>query len=169
MSLIAGLKCFVSYAHDPITIQVNSLLMRGLENTEVYNIICDSLSIVPRPNNGTLRLPLKPIGLHSDDPNPADDDPADFSADAEHKASLTAPALSSVSTSADEPSVVPVKPVISNGEDVDQVSNGEEGKEELSDWWAYVISKIEAAKAWAAGITTKFHKGTNEPTKESGP
>lgn len=36
------------------------------ENTEVYNLLCDSLEIEPRPNNGTLRLPLKPIGLHSD-------------------------------------------------------------------------------------------------------
>ncbi|KAH0536002.1 hypothetical protein FGG08_007101 [Glutinoglossum americanum] len=36
------------------------------QNIEVYNIVCDSLFITPRPNNGTLRLPLKPIGLHSD-------------------------------------------------------------------------------------------------------
>ncbi|KAL8651014.1 MAG: hypothetical protein Q9226_004897 [Calogaya cf. arnoldii] len=36
------------------------------QNTEVYNIICDSLSVTPRPNNGTLRLPLRPAGLHSD-------------------------------------------------------------------------------------------------------
>jgi hypothetical protein len=35
-----------------------------LENTEVYNIICDSLNLEPRPNNGTLRLPLRPVGLH---------------------------------------------------------------------------------------------------------
>ncbi|KAI9694396.1 MAG: hypothetical protein M1822_000012 [Bathelium mastoideum] len=37
-----------------------------LQNTEIYNIVCDSLGITPVPNNGTLRLPLKPIGLHSD-------------------------------------------------------------------------------------------------------
>ncbi|KAI9838605.1 MAG: hypothetical protein M1819_004919 [Sarea resinae] len=36
------------------------------QNTEVYNIICDSLQLTPKPNNGTLRLPLKPVGLHSD-------------------------------------------------------------------------------------------------------
>lgn len=28
--------------------------------------MCDSLGIKSKPNNGTLRLPLKPIGLHSD-------------------------------------------------------------------------------------------------------
>jgi len=31
----------------------------AFQNTEVYNIVCDSLGIEPRPNNGTLRLPLK--------------------------------------------------------------------------------------------------------------
>lgn len=31
----------------------------AFQNTEVYNIVCDSLGIEPLPNNGTLRLPLK--------------------------------------------------------------------------------------------------------------
>lgn len=33
-------------------------------NVEVYNILCDSLRVQPRPNNGTLRLPLQPTGTH---------------------------------------------------------------------------------------------------------
>ncbi|KFG80437.1 ectonucleotide pyrophosphatase/phosphodiesterase family member 1 [Metarhizium anisopliae] len=36
------------------------------ENLEVYNIVCDSLGMEPQPNNGTLRLPLKPVGTHDD-------------------------------------------------------------------------------------------------------
>ncbi|KAK5663176.1 hypothetical protein OQA88_6593 [Cercophora sp. LCS_1] len=36
------------------------------QNTEVYNILCDSVGIVPASNNGTLRLPLKPLGLHTE-------------------------------------------------------------------------------------------------------
>lgn len=36
-----------------------------LENIEVYNILCDSVGITSKPNNGTLRLPLSPVGLHS--------------------------------------------------------------------------------------------------------
>ncbi|KAM5483081.1 hypothetical protein MaudMau93_006479 [Microsporum audouinii] len=40
--------------------------VKEFQNIEVYNIICDSLRIKPCPNNGTLRLPLKPVGLHSD-------------------------------------------------------------------------------------------------------
>lgn len=47
------------------------------ENTEVYNILCDSLEIDPHPNNGTLRLPLKPIGVHSDTNAPSLDTPDD--------------------------------------------------------------------------------------------
>jgi predicted AlkP superfamily pyrophosphatase or phosphodiesterase len=42
------------------------------QNTEVYNIIADSLGVDPQPNNGTLRLPLKPIGTHDKSPGKAD-------------------------------------------------------------------------------------------------
>ncbi|KAK0655791.1 alkaline-phosphatase-like protein [Cercophora newfieldiana] len=43
------------------------------QNTEVYNVLCDSVGIAPAPNNGTIRLPFKTIGLHSDPiENPAD-------------------------------------------------------------------------------------------------
>lgn len=45
------------------------------QNTEVYNILCDSVGIEPKPNNGTLRLPLKPVGLHS--PEQPIEDPTD--------------------------------------------------------------------------------------------
>lgn len=47
------------------------------ENTEIYNIICDTLGLEPKPNNGTLRLPLKPVGLHSDFGAPEIDTPFD--------------------------------------------------------------------------------------------
>lgn len=39
----------------------------SLENTELYNLLCDSVGIIPQPNNGTLRLPLKPIGTHTEE------------------------------------------------------------------------------------------------------
>ena len=47
------------------------------ENIEVYNMLCDSVGIAPAPNNGTLRLPLKPIGLHDDPSTNVLDTPAD--------------------------------------------------------------------------------------------
>ncbi|KAL5325226.1 hypothetical protein ACEPPN_006350 [Leptodophora sp. 'Broadleaf-Isolate-01'] len=45
------------------------------QNIEVYNIVCDSLNIVPKPNNGTIRLPLKPVGVHT--PETSLDEPSD--------------------------------------------------------------------------------------------
>jgi hypothetical protein len=40
------------------------------ENIEVYNLLCDSLGLTPKPNNGTLRLPFKPIGTHESEDEP---------------------------------------------------------------------------------------------------
>jgi hypothetical protein len=40
-------------------------------------MLCDSVGITPAPNNGTLRLPLKPIGLHDDSSTNALDTPPD--------------------------------------------------------------------------------------------
>lgn len=53
----------------------NCTLMNYPENIEVYNMLCDSVGMQPKPNNGTLRLPLKPIGLHDSDS--ATEEPAD--------------------------------------------------------------------------------------------
>ncbi|KAL2130228.1 hypothetical protein VTI74DRAFT_6725 [Chaetomium olivicolor] len=47
------------------------------QNIEVYNMLCDSVGITPAPNNGTLRLPLRPIGLHDDPGAQGIDKPAD--------------------------------------------------------------------------------------------
>ncbi|KAL1590582.1 hypothetical protein WHR41_00866 [Cladosporium halotolerans] len=35
------------------------------QNTEVYGLVCDSLGLGAAPNNGTLRLPLTPVGVHA--------------------------------------------------------------------------------------------------------
>ncbi|PTB67920.1 Phosphodiest-domain-containing protein [Trichoderma citrinoviride] len=40
------------------------------QNIEVYNLLCDSLGVRPKPNNGTLRLPLKTVGTHDDEEEP---------------------------------------------------------------------------------------------------
>ena len=45
--------------------------------------MCDSLGIEPKPNNGTLRLPLKPIGLHSDENTSEDIDLPDLPAESD--------------------------------------------------------------------------------------
>ncbi|KAL7621378.1 hypothetical protein AAE478_008700 [Parahypoxylon ruwenzoriense] len=45
------------------------------QNTNVYNILCDSVGMQAMPNNGTLHLPLKIVGLH--DPETVLEEPAD--------------------------------------------------------------------------------------------
>lgn len=47
------------------------------QNTEVYNIVCDSLGIKSHSNNGTLHLPLKTQGLHNDYNAPTSEAPSD--------------------------------------------------------------------------------------------
>ncbi|KAI9662095.1 MAG: hypothetical protein M1831_002791 [Alyxoria varia] len=43
------------------------------QNTEVYNIICDSIGVQPKPNNGTLRLPFKTQGVHHNGSSDSDE------------------------------------------------------------------------------------------------
>jgi hypothetical protein len=96
----------------------------------VYNIVCDSLGIEPVPNNGTLRLPLKPIGLHSDAGAPVLDTPPDLPEhEAAHASASTSTALGSstaaaggygVQTSApNEPLRTPAKEGDADGDDED--------------------------------------------------
>ncbi|KAL1980485.1 hypothetical protein VTN96DRAFT_4041 [Rasamsonia emersonii] len=60
-----------AFPHQP-----NSRL-EVFQNIEVYNIICDSIGVKPLPSNGTLRLPLQPVGLHDNEDAPVLDSPAD--------------------------------------------------------------------------------------------
>ena len=55
----------------------------------MYNIVCDSLGLEPKPNNGTLRLPLNPVGTHSPDTMP--EDPVDPQSSAPESAAPPAP------------------------------------------------------------------------------
>ncbi|KAJ0164186.1 putative pyrophosphatase/phosphodiesterase [Colletotrichum tanaceti] len=42
------------------------------QNINVYNILCDSVGLIPEPNNGTIRLPLRPVGTHKSEDTPAE-------------------------------------------------------------------------------------------------
>ncbi|TKA68102.1 hypothetical protein B0A55_08577 [Friedmanniomyces simplex] len=55
------------------------------QNTEVYNIVCDSFGLEPVANNGTLRLPLKPNGVHDFD------EPSEIPEDLQDDGSLALP------------------------------------------------------------------------------
>ncbi|KAF2847862.1 ectonucleotide pyrophosphatase/phosphodiesterase family member 1 [Plenodomus tracheiphilus IPT5] len=53
-------------ARGPAFKHVPGSRMEPFQNIELYNIVCDSIGLTPAPNNGTLRLPLKPVGHHND-------------------------------------------------------------------------------------------------------
>jgi hypothetical protein len=105
----------------------------------VYNILCDSLGVVPQPNNGTLRLPLKPVGLHSDEhapPQVRPSDPPELLS-----ATVTAGPSEPTSAATDAPSAT--EPA-SN----DDTSNDDKG----STWWGTLTGKLEDFKQWAGQL-----------------
>ena len=120
------------------------------QNTEVYNLVCDSLGITPVPNNGTLRLPLKPLGLHSDEgaqpPDIPDDPPADAKSVSEPLRPATFSKSGSESTSA---------PVTSPPTVVDDEKTNEDDKTASGGWASWVSGKLNSFKGWAWSL---FHK-----------
>ena len=124
------------------------------QNIEVYNIVCDSLGIKPVPNNGTLRLPLKPIGLHSDEgvvPPDVPDDPPE-------KASSVTNALqsSTLSKSADAPTSTATDGAPSGGNGADKNNNSKP-----ADWASWASDKFHGLKDWAWSL---FHKDEADST-----
>lgn len=75
----------------------------NIENVNVYNILCDSLGVEPLPNNGTLRLPLQPVGLHSEEDVPVLEHPQDPPSSIAETSSAGRPSTSSTSTTAPKP------------------------------------------------------------------
>ncbi|KAF1992100.1 Phosphodiest-domain-containing protein [Aulographum hederae CBS 113979] len=154
------------------------------QNIEVYNIICDSIGVEPIANNGTLRLPLKPVGLHSDPKAPIADVPDDLPADAASAASK-AHSPSSVPTPVEQPTLpilksssvpVPVaskpppspsmppspsKPSAAPSQAAEPSPSATPADDEkphtLAGWWEWLSGKLDDAKDWAQGLVDKNH------------
>ena len=121
----------------------------------MYNIICDSLGIEPKANNGTLRLPLKPVGLHSDEPGP--ETPAD-------PPTTTKPANLEQGTGDGDEEVN--KEASSSGEN--NVSNDDESDEDLKKFWSYMKAKMKAAMDWAHRVFTGLKESSKPPPDSAG-
>ena len=152
----------------------HQLIRAWLENIEVYNLICDSLNIKPSPNNGTLHLPLHPVGLHSDPDAPPLDVPDDppvssssisagvsvslsTSATASSTEIWTRPAPVHTTSSPATPSSSGVSQNIEDGQD----GEGKNGKS----WWKYLKDKIDALKEWAKALL-EDKKANKDPNTE---
>jgi predicted AlkP superfamily pyrophosphatase or phosphodiesterase len=154
------------------------------QNTAVYGIVCDSLGLPPAPNNGSLRLPLKPIGMHSvagpgeipEDPLPSGatvpviapvpqfSDMPPLEAAGQTNAPTPASATDTVTWTTDSTgSLVTYNPEDEENKD-DQISterpevhDGEdENIKHRNGWWAWFEAKFGDAQDWAAGV---FHHG----------
>ncbi len=127
----------------------------------MYNIICDSLCLTPNANNGTLRLPLKPLGLHS--PETAASEPSDPVG----PTATTDPGTDVISISPIEASSAADPNEVAGGfVGVDPVDEGvEESPVEGDDkekaasegdnggFWNYLFGKLEGFKEWISGLS----------------
>jgi hypothetical protein len=146
------------------------------ENIELYNIICDTLNLTPSPNNGTLRLPLKPSGHHNDTaiPNFAPDDPPahsltpslPFATPELATMPATLGSISSIAASAsgledmldDEVPARPTPPSVTSSAAPAQSSAGEK-------WWEWLTHKAEDVEGWVEGFISE-HVGDKDLSKE---
>lgn len=123
------------------------------ENTNVYNILCDSLGIEPRPNNGTLRFPLQPVGLHSDEDVPVVEYPQD-----PVPISSAVPASTSASIPSPTTTPAPVDPVDDTPdtpEEEPQESDNpdsEPDNEEQGTLWDLIWGTVSDIKDAAVGL-----------------
>lgn len=132
-------------------------------NTNVYNIICDSLGIEPRPNNGTIRLPFKTTGLH--DPAAYEQPPDDPPPIAHWDGGAIVPSV--VGTGAGSPpketeaeeQAEPVAEEISapasepaSEAEADQTEASEKPGDESTSWRQWIDGHIDQVKNWVTGL-----------------
>lgn len=135
------------------------------QNIEVYNIICDSLGIKPRPNNGTLRLPLSTEGFHDGKNAPVLETPHDPSQE-------STPANEIKPGHMERPNQgPPLRPGVQDdttkADDASEQQADEQTEETVDEaedpkgnakggWWDVVHDQIEKAKEWAKKIIAKL-------------
>jgi type IV secretory pathway VirB10-like protein len=156
-SQTAGWKFSVSNYFEPL---IDNRSNGCIENTEVYNIVCDSLGVDPLPGNGTLRLPLKAVGLHSDENAPVLDTPPDPPA----KTSATArpvqpappkptpPRPSPPQPKPAQPKPAQPAPESTPAPETPAATDHQSDDEKGSTWWGTLWHKFEDLKNWAGGV-----------------
>ncbi len=123
----------------------------GFQNTEVYNIVCDSIGVKPHQNNGTLHLPLQTEGLHSDvgalrldTPQDADDD----------EAIASSPAFPAAPSRTGEAGISATNESASGSEETKPDSRAK--------WWKFIHEQLQKARDWAKQFIDSVkdnHKG----------
>lgn len=146
------------------------------QNTEVYNIVCDSLGLEPKKNNGTIRLPFTVSGLHDPDADVMDPDelddfqllppllPGEIPGMTAAQPSNPAPVATSSEHSVAEVSDSPITSSSPIASSVPETAGGdaEPTPSESSSWLDWFNGKLQSVKDWA---TDKFgsHKTKSPP------
>lgn len=132
----------------------------------MYNIICDSIGVEPAPNNGTLRLPLKPTGLHTDagviKPEIPDDPPThSLSASASPSASQMPQDVAASGSLAFASTTLPWGSAPTETNSADQ---GEDDgkKSRIGKVWQWISDKFNGVKDWAKGVFSGKGKGQDD-------
>ncbi|KAF2468129.1 Phosphodiest-domain-containing protein [Lindgomyces ingoldianus] len=133
------------------------------QNIELYNIICDTIGIEPMPNNGTLRLPLKPVGLHTDPETPPNVTPADPVETSSILASTVLTSFASLATSAsglDDPmsSFLQIPPVTTPTTSAPPASSSTS-----ESWWEWLTHKADNVEDWVEEFLNSHMPGKGDP------
>jgi predicted AlkP superfamily pyrophosphatase or phosphodiesterase len=153
------------------------------ENIELYNILCDSLHITPASNNGTLRLPLKPVGLHNDTEAAGNETPDDPPVSSSSLSSLSSSSPSSSSSSSSILAAMPsdlgsLSSIAAEASGLDDEQDWESesvttsmapsetsaaakpdgGKEGEESWWEWLTHKADEVEDWVEGFVEE-HTG----------
>ncbi|KAH8732925.1 alkaline-phosphatase-like protein [Phaeosphaeriaceae sp. PMI808] len=147
--------------------------MDPFQNIELYNIICDSISIKPAPNNGTLRLPLTATGHHNDPSTPPDEVVADPpthtlpipfatpisatlppSLDSISSIAASASGLEDTSPSMDETPVQPTPPSVTSSAPPAETTHEEQ-------WWEWLTHTAEDVGEWVDSFINE-HVGNGQ-------
>lgn len=102
-------------------------------------MICDSINVTPAPNNGTLRLPLKPIGLHSDPDTPANETPSDPPPHSSSASPSPSPSPS--------PSEIPSPASTPPASQTSSAPPAQSSEAEMA-WWQYLTHKAQHMQEW---------------------
>ncbi|KAF6812665.1 ectonucleotide pyrophosphatase phosphodiesterase family member 1 [Colletotrichum musicola] len=140
----------------------------NFQNINVYNILCDSVGLVPKPNNGTLRLPLSPLGTHQSEDTP--EEPQD-PVPAYTTSQTSAPAATSSPPAADSATPTPEKtiqvdpPHPSATDDAEESEGADEdaiqkGKEAMIGIWDWITDKFD--KVWNKITGSKNEDGSED-------
>jgi hypothetical protein len=136
---------------------VKKRLTDNVENIELYNIVCDSLGINPAPNNGTLRLPFKPVGHYTDIDAPKLETPYDPPAhgvgEDPSKAAPVEPELPAPPAEPESPTEPTTPEAPSDPTQPAQPEKPKKGK--LHKWWEWIAGTFEDAKKKLKGMFGK--------------